>query len=139
MNAGHVSPLMVRQSGGVEELGSLNFPIGMFDGAEYQSASAKLDPGDFLVIYSDGVSEALNKEGELFDEARLRGIIGEFKGEMVQELATEIWEGVKTFTAGAPQSDDVTVLVIQYKGNASEESSFMADIDLPFDGGITAG
>jgi hypothetical protein len=58
---------------------------------------------------------------------------------MVQELATEIWEGVKTFTAGAPQSDDVTVLVVQYKGNASEDSSFMADIDLPFDGGITAG
>jgi serine phosphatase RsbU (regulator of sigma subunit) len=38
---------------------------------------------------------------------------------MVQELATAIWEGVKTFSAGAPQSDDITVLVIQYKGNAA--------------------
>jgi PAS domain S-box-containing protein len=138
VNAGHVPPLMVRQSGGVEELGSLNFPIGMFDGAEYQSASAKLDPGDFLVIYSDGVSEAVDREGELFEEARLRGIIGEFKGEMVQELATAIWEGVKTFTAGAPQSDDITVLVVQYKGNASDGSSYIAGADLPADGGITA-
>jgi sigma-B regulation protein RsbU (phosphoserine phosphatase) len=71
------------------------------------------------VIYSDGVSEAVNTESELFEEARLRGIVEEFKGEMVQELATAIWEGVKTFTAGAPQSDDITVLVIQYKGNAA--------------------
>jgi PAS domain S-box-containing protein len=118
VNAGHVPPLMVRRSGALEWLGSLNFSVGMFDEAEYQSASAKFDPGDFLVIYSDGVSEAVNTERELFEEARLRGIVEEFKGEMVQELATAIWEGVKTFTAGAPQSDDITVLVIQYKGNA---------------------
>jgi PAS domain S-box-containing protein len=138
VNAGHVPALMFRQSGGVEELVSLNFPVGMFDGAEYQSASAKLDPGDFLVIYSDGVSEAVNREGELFEEARLRGIIGEFKGETVQELATAIWKGVKTFPAGAPQSDDITVVVVQYKGNASAESSYTAGADLPVDGGIPA-
>jgi sigma-B regulation protein RsbU (phosphoserine phosphatase) len=119
VNAGHVPPLMVRRSGALEWLGSINFSVGMFDEAEYQSASAKLDPGDFLVIYSDGVSEAVNTESELFDQPRLRGIIGEFKGEIVQELATAIWEGVKTFSAGAPQSDDITVLVIQYKGKAA--------------------
>ena len=138
VNAGHVPALMCRQSGGVQELGSLNFPIGMFDGAEYQSASAKLDPGDFLVIYSDGVSDAVNREGELFEEARLRRIIGESKGEMAQELATAIWEGVKTFTAGAPQSDDITVLVVQYKGGASDGGSYIAGIELPADDGIKA-
>ena len=138
VNAGHVPALMFRQAGGVEELGSLNFPIGMFEGAEYQSASAKLDPGDFLVIYSDGVSDAVNREGELFEEARLRRIIGESKGEMAQELATAIWEGVKTFTAGAPQSDDITVLVVQYKGGASDGGSYIAGIELPADDGIKA-
>ena len=138
VNAGHVPPLMLRRSGAVEEFGSLNFPVGMFDGAKYQSASAKLDPGDFLVICSDGVSEAVNKEGELFEEARLRGIIGGFEGETVQELATAIREGVKAFTAGAPQSDDITILVVQYKGNASAESSYTAGVDLPVDDGIPA-
>ena len=137
VNAGHVPPLIVRQSGGVEELGSLNFPIGMFDGAEYQSSSAKLGPGDLLVIYSDGVSDAVNSEGELFEETRLRGIIGGFKGGMAQELVTAIWEGVKTFTAGAPQSDDTTVLVVQYKGRASDGGSY-AGIELPTDDGIKA-
>ena len=136
VNAGHVPALMCRQSGEVEELGSLNFPIGMFDGAEYQSASAKLDPGDFLVIYSDGVSDALNREGELFEEAQLRRIIGESMGEIAQELATAIWEGVKTFTAGAPQSDDITVLVVQYKGSASDGGSYIAGIELPAADGI---
>lgn len=49
-----------------------------------------------------------------------------------------IWEGVKTFAAGAPQSDDITVLVVQYKGNASDDGTYMAGIDLRADGGITA-
>ena len=125
VNAGHVPPLIVRRSGALEglALASLNCPVGMFGETKYESASAKLDPGDFLVIYSDGVSEAVSKEREFFEEARLRGIIGEFKGKMAQELTTAIWEGVKTFTAGAPQSDDITVLVIQYKGNAAGASA----------------
>lgn len=58
-------------------------------------------------------AKRFDREGEVFEEARLRGIIGEFKGIMVQELATALWEGVKTFTAGVPQSDDITVLVVQ--------------------------
>ena len=68
-----------------------------------------------MVIYSDGVSDAVNNESEFFEEARLRALISGFKGKTAQELATAIWAGVKTFTAGAPQSDDSTVLVFQYK------------------------
>ena len=119
VNAGHVPPLIVRRSGTLEALGSLNLPVGMFGETEYQSTSAKLDPGDFLVIYSDGVSEAVNNESEFFEEARLRALINEFKGKTAQELVTAIWAGVKSFTTGAPQSDDSTVLVIQYKGSVA--------------------
>ncbi len=60
VNAGHVPPLLKRKAGGLEGLGSANFPVGMFAEAEYQSARVQLDPGDFLVIYTDGVSEASN-------------------------------------------------------------------------------
>lgn len=119
VNAGHVPPLVRRRSGGVEALGSANFPVGMFPEADYQSAEVNLEPGEFLVIYTDGVSEAANVSAELFEEERLRRIVEEFKGETVEELAGTIRDGVKAFTAGAPQSDDVTILVIGYKGGGA--------------------
>ena len=117
VNAGHVPPLIRRQSGALEGLGSANFPVGMFPDAEYESARVKLDPGDFLVIYTDGVSEANNIHNEMFEEARLRQIMETFNGQTVEELAQTIRDGVKAFTQGAAQSDDITVLAIQYKGN----------------------
>jgi phosphoserine phosphatase RsbU/P len=117
VNAGHVPPLVRRKSGGLEGLGSANFPVGMFPGAEYESARVKLEPGDYLVIYTDGVSEATNVQNEMFEEARLREAMEAFGGETVEDLAQTIREGVKAFTQGAAQSDDITVLAIQYKGN----------------------
>lgn len=119
VNAGHVPPLIRRRSGAAEALGSTNFPVGMFPEADYQSAVVNLEPGEFLVIYTDGVSEAANVSAELFEEERLRRIVEEFKGETVEELAGTIRDGVKAFTAGAPQSDDVTILVIGYKGSGA--------------------
>lgn len=116
VNAGHVPPLIRRRSGAVEGLASANLPVGMFTEAEYSSASVNLAEGDFLVIYSDGVSEAANAHSELFEESRLRKLLEEFSGGTVEELAEMIREGVKAFTAGAPQSDDITMLTIQYKG-----------------------
>jgi sigma-B regulation protein RsbU (phosphoserine phosphatase) len=118
VNAGHVPPLLRRKNGALEGLGSANFPVGMFTEAEYQSSRVNLEPGDFLVIYTDGVSEACNVQNDLFEEARLRKIVEAFEGDDVAELAEAIREGVRTFTQGAAQSDDITVLVIQYKGNA---------------------
>jgi len=117
VNAGHVPPLLKRKAGGLEGLGSANFPVGMFAEAEYQSARVQLEPGDFLVIYTDGVSEASNNMSELFEEARLRVIIENFAGETVHQLGDAIREGMRAFTEGAAQSDDITILVIEYKGN----------------------
>jgi serine phosphatase RsbU (regulator of sigma subunit) len=117
VNAGHVPPLILRGSGAVDGLGSANFPVGMFHEAEYESASVSLQSGEFLVIYTDGVSEAANTRLELFEEAGLRHVMENFKGRTVEELAERIREAVKAFTAGAPQSDDITILVIQYRGN----------------------
>jgi sigma-B regulation protein RsbU (phosphoserine phosphatase) len=118
VNAGHVPPLLKRKKGGLEGLGSANFPVGMFPEAEYQSSRIQVDPGDFLVIYTDGVSEASNTQNELFEEARLREIVEDFKGTNVSELGDAIREGMRVFTQGAAQSDDITIMVIEYKGNA---------------------
>ncbi len=117
VNAGHVPPLIRRLSGVAEGLTGGNMPVGLFAEAEYESAAVSMEPGEFLVIYSDGVSEAANPRRELFEEERLRRVLEEFKGETVDELAAAIREAVKTFSNGAPQSDDITMLVVQYKGS----------------------
>ncbi len=116
VNAGHVPPLLKRKTGELEGLGSANFPVGMFSEAEYQSARVTLEPGEYLVIYTDGVSEAANPRNELFEEGRLRRILEDFQGNNVEELGDAIREGMRVFTEGAAQSDDITILVVQYKG-----------------------
>ncbi|HYL46188.1 MAG TPA: SpoIIE family protein phosphatase [Candidatus Limnocylindrales bacterium] len=118
VNAGHVPPLLRRKAGQLEGLGSANFPVGMFAEAEYQSSRIQLEPGDYLVIYTDGVSEAQNTRSELFEEARLRRIMEDFSGQNVQEMGDAIREGMRAFTEGAAQSDDITLLVVQYKGKS---------------------
>ncbi|MGB9067586.1 MAG: SpoIIE family protein phosphatase [Candidatus Acidiferrales bacterium] len=116
VNAGHVPPLVKRKSGAIERLDLASFPVGMFPEAEYESAAVKLEKGDFLVIYTDGVSEAVNVKTEMFEEERLQHLLESFEGQTVEQLAETIREGVKAFTQGAPQSDDITILVVQYKG-----------------------
>jgi phosphoserine phosphatase RsbU/P len=116
VNAGHVPPLIKRKSGAIERLDVASFPVGMFPEAEYESAAVKLEKGDFLVIYTDGVSEAVNVKAEMFEEERLSHLLENFQGQTVEQLAEVIRDSVKTFTEGAPQSDDITILVVQYKG-----------------------
>ena len=116
INAGHVPPLIRRASGGLAELSSGNFPVGMFPEAEFECARIALQPGDFLVIYTDGVSEAKNLGEDMFEQERLNGLLRNFSGATVEELAEAIRCGVREFTGGAPQADDITLLVIQYKG-----------------------
>jgi len=117
VNAGHVPPLIKRKSGAIERLDLASFPVGMFPEAEYESAAVKLEKGDYLVIYTDGVSEAVNVKSEMFEEERLRSLLESFQGQTVEQLTEVIREGVRAFTQGAPQSDDITVLVVQYKGS----------------------
>ena len=119
VNAGHVPPLVRRSVGELESLASQNLPVGLFAEAEYQSARTVLSTSDWIVIYTDGVSEATNKRNELFDEHRLRRIVEEFLGQTVEEMADAIREGVRAFTEGAPQSDDITTLIIQYRGHSA--------------------
>jgi serine phosphatase RsbU (regulator of sigma subunit) len=119
VNAGHVPPLIRRSSGAIERLDLASFPVGMFPEADYESASVKLEKDDFLVIYTDGVSEAVNVKAEMFEEERLRHLLENFKGQNVEELAEVIREGVKVFSEGAAQSDDITILVVQYKGSGN--------------------
>lgn len=116
INAGHVPAMVRTPAGEVYHLSSDNFPIGMFDFADYHSAHATLKPGDFLVIYSDGISEARNIKDDLFGENGLRDLLIQFKGNCLDDLTSAILQGVREFTGGAPQSDDMTLLLVHYRG-----------------------
>lgn len=116
INAGHVPPLIRRAAGELVELSSSNFPVGMFREAEFASERVSLRRGDYLVIYSDGVSEARNLREEMFEQERLSSLMRDFTGSGVEQLAEAIGAGVRNFTGGAPQADDITMVVIQYRG-----------------------
>ena len=116
INAGHVPPLVRRASGELLELPSSNFPVGMFQEAEFATERVSLSAGDYLVIYSDGVSEARNLRDDMFEQERLSSLMRSFSGENVEQLADAIRTGVRNFTGGAPQADDITMVVVQYKG-----------------------
>jgi len=135
VNAGHVPALIRRCSGEVESLESSNFPVGMFSHAQYTRETVEIEPGDFLVMYTDGISEAKNSRGRLFKEAGgLQHLLQRFNGQTVDSLVEAIRSAVRAFTEGAPQSDDIAVLAVHYRGHApmnrpSETEAFILTED----------
>ena len=91
------------------ELGSL--PLGVYPETEYQLHETRLGPGEALVMYTDGVTEAFNAERDPFDIERLEAVICQHSGESARELLDAILKAVWEFAAEAPQSDDMTLLV----------------------------
>lgn len=116
-NAGHNPPFLVKKDG-IKRLETGGMPLGLFEGVSLEDETVTMEPGDFLVVFSDGVSEALNPEGEEFEDERiLKSIDGSSPDAQTQ--LEHLFSSVKTFTAGAVQNDDVTVLVVSYRGAAT--------------------
>jgi serine phosphatase RsbU (regulator of sigma subunit) len=117
-NAGHPSPLLVRR-GQVDELyTSGSFPVGLVPEAEYKPQEIELQPDDTLVLFSDGITEANNRAQEMFGDARLVEVATKHHGEPVDQLQRAILESVETFTRGASQSDDITLLLVRFRASA---------------------
>jgi sigma-B regulation protein RsbU (phosphoserine phosphatase) len=114
-NAGHNPPVVVRPSG-VGQLASGSVPVGLFASAAYSDERIQLDPGDVLVIYSDGVTEALNLAGDEFGEDRLATELMKTRTAPLPDILQGVITAVQAFAGGASQSDDVTVLVARYLG-----------------------
>ncbi len=116
-NGGHNIPYLHRQNGEVEALPKIpGLALGVMEDFEYVCAGVKLRAGDSLVLYTDGVTEAMNPAGELLREQRLENILREFGGEVAREEVGRILHGTRQFMNGASQSDDITILVIKYLG-----------------------
>jgi sigma-B regulation protein RsbU (phosphoserine phosphatase) len=111
-NAGHMPPLLVRSiDGRLEELQEHGMALGVLSGMEYQELRVELDPGDTLVLYTDGVTDAWNLEQEMFGRDRLVDLVGECHRLPAAALAEEISAAVAEFVGDAPQFDDFTLVV----------------------------
>jgi serine phosphatase RsbU (regulator of sigma subunit) len=113
VNAGHNPPLLRRADGTMEELGPTGPVIGLVDDPGYEEQTVTLDKGDMLVMYTDGVTEAINGNEEMFSEERLKAVIR--KSHMVSsaEMVGTIRREVESFCGDAPQFDDMTVMVLK--------------------------
>jgi serine phosphatase RsbU (regulator of sigma subunit) len=114
INAAHCPPMVIRADGGLSELEVTGMPVGMMEGAEFALAEAQLAKGDKLLIYSDGVTEAQNAAGEFFGKRRLRAVLAANAAASAAVLHDAVQESVTRFTGGAAQSDDITVLVLEF-------------------------
>jgi sigma-B regulation protein RsbU (phosphoserine phosphatase) len=114
-NAGH-NPPMVLGARGVRRLEEGGPVVGLLEFAPYGQETVKLDPGDTIIVFSDGVSEALNAAGEEFGDEQLRTVAEAAVDRSAQSLVDAIVAAVRGFTKAAPQSDDITVMVIRYLG-----------------------
>ncbi|MEQ8224565.1 MAG: SpoIIE family protein phosphatase, partial [Candidatus Eremiobacterota bacterium] len=114
-NAGHNPSYIIKNDGTLKRLETVNGPaLGAFSGVDYKTLT--LDIGDGIFLYTDGVTEAFNKEGELFSDQRLEDILIKIKDFAPEKSVKTVIEEVKKFSEGAPQSDDITVMSVKYLG-----------------------
>jgi sigma-B regulation protein RsbU (phosphoserine phosphatase) len=110
-NAGHNPPIVVRKSGAAEMLQGGGPPLGIISVAPYSEERASLEPGDMLVMYSDGVTEATNSEYDEFGEERFIEVLCRHREAPAATIVEAVWKALAEFTAGAPQADDITLVV----------------------------
>jgi sigma-B regulation protein RsbU (phosphoserine phosphatase) len=112
-NAGHEPPLFVPGDGGPISLLLGSGPlIGAFDRLELPELEATMRPGDAVLLYTDGVTDARNRDGERFDEAGLFAAIERARGGSAHDLVTEVGDAVSRFAAGAEPADDITMVAM---------------------------
>ena len=116
-NAGHM-PIMFRKTDGtIEEFGeeAVGVPIGVMEGFPYEVLTRTIVPGETCVIYTDGVSEAMNAKSDLYGVDRLRELMAASTGGHAEDLGKTILADVRKFADGHPQNDDITIMVFGRK------------------------
>lgn len=115
VNAGHNAPVVRRPNGGTDRLESSGMPLGISPDATFSSSSLELQPGDTLVLFTDGVVEAFNASGEEFSDAGWVNSIRALPQLPAQETLRQLMKTVEDFVGTTRQSDDITCLVLQTK------------------------
>jgi sigma-B regulation protein RsbU (phosphoserine phosphatase) len=115
-NAGHNYPYLLKAGKPPAPLDQTHgTPLGLFEDIKYKSGKINIDKGDSLVLYTDGIPEAMDPDGNLFGDPKLSGILKNFDGDHSPEMITKkLLEETKIFENGASQADDITILVLTY-------------------------
>src|SRR6266852_5866703 len=128
INAGHPSPFLIRRGIAEEAFTEGSYPVGLVPEARYAAACLKLEPGDTLVLFSDGVTEAMDPNEQMFGIARLKELLTGLPECPLEDIQKCVLESVENFARGAHQADDLTLLVVRYRATAA---SVTTDTDAP--------
>ncbi len=123
INAGHPSPLLLRCGKLAEPFTEGCCPVGLIAGTEYKAARVKLEIGDTLVLFSDGVTEAADPDEELFGVHRLREALAGRHDAPLDHLQKAVFDSIENFTRGASQADDITLLLVRFR-EATQAATF---------------
>jgi serine phosphatase RsbU (regulator of sigma subunit) len=116
-NAGQEPPAVVRADGTVDHLDVGGPVLGLLSGATYDYATALLKPGDVVMLCSDGVTEARNADGDEFGASRLSTLLCDVHGQDPEIVLERVLRAVREFAGREPQTDDITALVLRYRGS----------------------
>jgi sigma-B regulation protein RsbU (phosphoserine phosphatase) len=116
-NAGHNPPYLLSAAGSIRELRETSGPmLGYLAGLQYQTCTCRIHGGEGIVLYTDGVTEALDTDERFFEEQRLERFLQEHASEPAKQLVVGLQQAVQAFSQGVPQADDITVLALRYLG-----------------------
>ena len=127
INAGHPSPILMRQGRAEEAFTEGSFPVGLVPEAEFATATLQLEPNDTLFLFSDGVTEAMDPDEQLYGVPRLVGVLQGKTDLPLDEIQKIVLESVENFARGARQADDLTMLVVRYRAAGAT----VTDTDVP--------
>jgi phosphoserine phosphatase RsbU/P len=113
INAGHNNPIVRRASGQIERLEVGGLPFGIMPDAKYESATVTLAPGDWLILFTDGLVEAQNARQDEYGEARLLAAIEAWKAATPAEMLQRLMVELDQFVGNTPQHDDVTCMLLK--------------------------
>jgi sigma-B regulation protein RsbU (phosphoserine phosphatase) len=112
-NAGHNNPYLIAVDGTMTKLSTGGMIVGIMPGALYDESSVNINPGELLILFSDGITEAMNSADEEFGDTRLTDIVLKNRNEAAEDIIDLILKEVKLYTGSSPQMDDMTVVIIK--------------------------
>jgi serine phosphatase RsbU (regulator of sigma subunit) len=113
INDGHNPPLVVHADGRVEDLDSGGFPLGIMLNTDFERGEVVLQSGECIIIFSDGVTEAENPEGEEFGIERLTKVVSQHVSRSAAGMRDKIESALSAFTRTAPANDDITLVIVK--------------------------
>jgi serine phosphatase RsbU (regulator of sigma subunit) len=113
VNAGQNPPLIARLDGTFERLQGTGVALGMFDQSKYDAAETRVEPGELLILYSDGITEAENPAGQPFEEPGLQGVVVHYRDSTPAEIGTQILKATEAHAQASRFVDDLTVLLLK--------------------------